>query len=201
LDLNGHNYNVYPVDAKVFGLGYKEWSIKWWQWFLSIPKEKNPALDTAGENCDINQDESGVWFLAGTAIPGFADRKCVISSKKAIFFPVIASQTSFAEEPRLTSDRELISYVSYDISRWQHLEVIVDGVRLMSPEKYRVRSGPFDITIPSNNSCGLPAGRTVAASDGFWICIKPFQIGNHSLYFSGAEPNFHTEVKYSLTIN
>ena len=39
--------NVFPVDSKPYGLTYGEWTAKWWQWALSIPKDINPAGDTS----------------------------------------------------------------------------------------------------------------------------------------------------------
>ena len=198
--MNNYKEKVYPVNSNLFGLTYEEWTCKWWQWFLSIPGEKNPALDSNGKNCDINQNDSNVWFLAGTAHPGYANRICTIPSTKAIFFPIIATQISYAEAPFLRTDADLVSYAAKDIVRWQHLEVLIDDTKLYNPERYRVQSGAFELMIPENNCCGLLPGRTKAATDGFWICLRPLSSGNHELYFSGSEPNFHTEVKYQLLV-
>ena len=32
---------VFSPDSKPYGMTYGEWSVKWWQWIESIPKEHN----------------------------------------------------------------------------------------------------------------------------------------------------------------
>jgi hypothetical protein len=39
------NISVFPPGSKPYGLTYGQWSIKWFQWALSIPNDKNPIND------------------------------------------------------------------------------------------------------------------------------------------------------------
>src|SRR5919199_4030642 len=82
---------LFPVDSKPYGLTYGEWTIKWWQWLLSIPISSNPAFDTTGSFANINQNESSVFFLCQTieANDIAPTRKCTIPSGKGIFMPII----------------------------------------------------------------------------------------------------------------
>jgi hypothetical protein len=81
----GANFTISSIDSGPYGLTYGEWSGKWWQWTLSIPTDVNPLNDKTGENCAKNQNDTQVWFLAGT-YGGTAERTCTIPSGKAIFF-------------------------------------------------------------------------------------------------------------------
>ena len=53
-------------EDKPFNKDWKEQTVKWWQWLLSIPRESNPGIDTTGEKFDPYQFESNVIFLVGT---------------------------------------------------------------------------------------------------------------------------------------
>ena len=33
------NPGVYPIDSKPYGSTYADWTVKWWQWALGIPKD------------------------------------------------------------------------------------------------------------------------------------------------------------------
>jgi hypothetical protein len=92
---------VFPADFKPFGVSYGEWSIKWWKWACSIPKINNPCYDKSGKNSEQAQN-GPAWFLAGTFddMP-VAIRKCRVPRGKAILFPVIVSEKSYAEFPEL----------------------------------------------------------------------------------------------------
>jgi len=57
----------------------------------------------------------------------------------------------------------------------------------------------FDII--DNNIWDIKPGPTLAASDGFWIFLKPLPMGEHIIKFQGIEPNFRTDVTYNITIN
>jgi hypothetical protein len=78
---------VFPPNTKPYGKTFAEWSAEWIKWALTIPMRYNPAADTTGKNCAINQN-GPVWFLAGIS-GGSAERTCVIPAGKAISFPVV----------------------------------------------------------------------------------------------------------------
>ena len=192
---------VFPGDSKPYGVTFPEWTAKWWQWLVSVPKQQNPAIDQTGENCGENQKDSNVWFLAGTQKPlHSAVQKCTVPSGKAILFPIITSLFSYAEVPKLRSDSDLIAYAAKDIDRMSQLKLMIDGQELQDLEKYRIRFGPFPLSYPPNNVSGIPPGYTTAPLDGFWVFLEPLPYGDHKIYFRGVEPNFHTEVSYFLTV-
>ena len=42
------NPGVFPPHSHPYGKNYGEWAVKWWQWVLSIPADRNPLTDTNG---------------------------------------------------------------------------------------------------------------------------------------------------------
>jgi hypothetical protein len=191
---------VYTVDSKPFGLSYREWTAKWWQWLISIPVSKNPATDQSGQNSYQNQVNNYVWFLAGTAKPyRSAKRRCNISSSKAILFPIITTVVSYLENPLLKDENDLMRSASEDIARWTLLDVEINGRKLKDLQRYQVMSGPFQLRYPEDNLFGSTPGITTAVSDGFWVFLPSLHPGKNVIYFHGAEPNFENEVWYELT--
>jgi hypothetical protein len=189
---------VFQIDSIPYGQSYVKWTEKWWQWVFSIPKEENPIIDMTGEKCSKGQ-EGPVWYLAGTTRNrSNAKRICIIPRAKSILFPVIVSQFSHSERPALTK-RELVKYTSKDIEQTNFLEVIIDDIHLSHLSKFRIQSS-FTLDIIEDNIWDLKPGPTWAASDGFWVFLKPLNKGKHSIGFHGVEPNFETKVKYDLTI-
>src|SRR3989442_9792432 len=68
------NSVIYPPDSKPYGKTYADWTAEWWEWFISIPTDKNPINDPTGERCD-EQQVAPVWFLVGSG-GGKAERTC-----------------------------------------------------------------------------------------------------------------------------
>jgi hypothetical protein len=198
---------VFPLDSKPYGLTYADWTVKWWQWELSISKDNSPANDDTGKNCAQKQEDPNVWFLLGTP-GGSATRKCLIPAGKAILFPILNVECSYVEFPTLKTESQLRACAKADQDKVRSLEATVDGVKLQNLEKYRVQSPLFSIRLPENNVLGLSSGNTQVVSDGFWIMLKPLSAGNHEIHFSGSlgeitttSPlNFATEVLYHLTV-
>jgi hypothetical protein len=197
---DNNTIRMFSVESVPFGLPFAEWCVRWVKWCLERPIETNPAKDITGKNC--RQNQSGpVWFLAGT-FGGPATRKCTIPMEKAVMFPIIEKECSFAEDKDITTEEDLISRTIDQTSRLSHLEASVDGVTLQNLRKYRVQTRVFDLVFPKSNVYSVQEGPTRATSNGFWVFLEPLSAGEHKIYFKGVhtQPDFHTEVTYYLFI-
>jgi hypothetical protein len=174
-----------------FGLAWKEWVVKWWQWSLELELEGNsPVEDENGTFCCKNQKDPNVWFLAGT-YGGHVKRKCTISRDKSIFFPVITDLITFFGYKHLNTVLELENYAKSDLDTLSKLEVYLDGFSLYELYENRVRSNYFEITYPfRNNSGDLNSSNTGGISDGYWLFLKPLTTGTHHLHFTGEKAAF-----------
>ncbi len=182
---SGPNPGVYPPSATPFGKTHGEWSVAWHQWFLSIPKEQNPANDPDGRNCGVGQS-GPVWFLAGT-LGTSAERWCTIPANKAIFFPIVCWFGWVPTDAARVEDLPVIAKECID--HVTEVEVTIDGVPLRGLHNYRFQSpGLFQFTGPCGpdeeiypNQCGTHD----AFADGYFVMLEPLSSGEHELYFRG----------------
>ena len=178
------NLSVFSSDSKPYNFTYGEWTAKWWQWGYSVPKNINPAYDDTGKNCAQKQ-YGPVWFLAGTyGHP--VERVCTIPAGKAILFPILNSECSFAEFPKLKTLSELRMCAKTIQDQVTTLMASVDGVPILHLQEYRIQSPPFNFTLPHNNILGMSANTTTeAVADGNWVFLKPLSPGVHKIIFKG----------------
>ncbi len=60
---------MYPVNSSINGTSFKDWTEKWWQWFVSIPKKHNHNMENAlGDKyepveCSFQQDPASPVFF------------------------------------------------------------------------------------------------------------------------------------------
>ena len=175
----------FTPNSKPYGLTFGEWTVRWWQWAHGSPKALNPVLDQTGVNANINQS-GPVWFLAGTfGENNIAKRSCTLPFGKAILFPVINYEMNELENPRIRTGRDLVKHVLQDIDDIVVKQAIVDGKEVPI---YRIQSDPsiFELNIDSDNCMGIRGGITKAAADGYWVFLKPLDLGQHTIYFHGA---------------
>ena len=199
---------AFPPETNQYGLTYGEWTAKWWQWALSIPEDKNPVTDETGAHCMEGQS-GDVWFLAGS-FGGRVERVCEIPAGKAILFPLMNAECSFAESPDLTTESELRSCAISSNDGVTELMTTIDGVAMKESDlrNYRVQSPLFEVNFPEGNIFGVTAGPTQAVSDGYWVFLSPLSPGNHEIHFRGATVdftigstnNFVTESKYDVAV-
>lgn len=175
---------VFSADSKPYNLTYGEWTAKWWQWGYSVPRNINPAYDDTGKNCAQGQ-RGPVWFLAGTyGHP--VDRVCTIPEGKAILFPILNSECSFAEFPKLKTLSQLHSCAETIQDHVTTLYASIDGISIPHLQEYRIQSPPFNLSLPQNNILGMSANTTTQAiADGNWVFLKPLSEGIHKLMFKG----------------
>jgi hypothetical protein len=183
---------VFDPNSHPFDVPLTEWTAGWWKWLHSVPRDRSPASDPTGQLYDTSQHNPDVYFLAGT-FGGSAIRKCTIGYGRAIFFPIITSIFSYVLDPHLKSEEELVRAVANDIDTVELLSLTVDEVDFPELNRFRVRSELFDDIIDGVE--------TKTVSDGFWIFLKPFNIGNHTIHFMGKNIDFFNEVRYELIVS
>jgi hypothetical protein len=190
--LVAHSHNrisdllLYPRESQPFGSPWEEWAALWCKWLLELPKDINPSIDTIGKNCYQNQKDPNVWFLGGTfgnLIP--IRRYCRIPEHKAILFPILEKEDSFAEDTDLKLESELRLRAKEFIDRVRDLRLVIDGAIVEGLYNYRVQSPIFNLNFPIDCVYDVKPGLTKAVCDGYWIFLRPLPIGQHEIRFSG----------------
>ena len=214
---HNHNQNpvVYPPDKPVFGMTYREWTAKWWQWEFSLPTSVNPwfdseANDGIGQSPNAGIGQSGpVFFLTGilTGDP-VVKRTITLPAEKALFFPIYnAWSDNVGEDPPMTFKELQERAASY--VKVSELHVRIDGKELKNLYSYRIKSPPFCDWFPStDNVYQTQYGSTFSgwtcpvASDGYWLMLAPLAIGKHTINFGGTsdDKTFHLDVTYNVTV-
>lgn len=179
---------VFQNGSFIFGKSYEEWTKEWWKWAISIPLNMNPAYDDAGKNCHIDQ-KPPVWFFPGT-FNHPANRICLIPENVAILFPILNSECSFIEFPKLNSSKELSDCAKKIQDHVTLLNATLDYENIPNLNKMRIHTDIFNFSYPHNNILGIKNnGTSKAVSDGNWVFIKPLSIGIHHLTFLGGVNN------------
>jgi hypothetical protein len=178
---------AYSQNSFIVGKTYGNWTVRWWQWALSISKAINPLFDKTGKNANLNQPD-GPWFLAGrfgSEERWLPKRKCIVPYGRPILFPILNCEANPLEYPHLKTEEDIINHVRNDVDTIVRKECIINGETLVP---VRVRSDP--ILFPVNISKGLfkipKSGETIASADGYWMFLKPLQVGEYDIRFEGA---------------
>lgn len=167
-------FKIFPINSKPFGLAYSEWSIKWWQWISSIPKDKSPVFDWSGHNVNVNQNDQRVLFLCQTyeGVESTPYRKNVITKGRSIFMPIINWISIMHHDG--DTEEELLKIARNKMDVIGPLEITINGKTINTGlEKYRTLSPFFEIEFPENNIFVITPGKRRCVSDGYWIFLTP----------------------------
>jgi hypothetical protein len=63
-------------------------------------------------------------------------------------------------------------------------------VQIQNVDKYRIQTPLFNLTYPTDNAAGAPAGTSQAVADGNWVFLQPLSPGKHELHFIGVSVDF-----------
>lgn len=200
-----HTVQADATTPEVLGKSIGEWSVKWWQWSLSIPADTNPMLDDNGAFCGVKQ-KGPVWFLAGVFFGGTAERHCTVPHGKSILFPIANAFwiNSALDDPNNTeNDYRRLASESLPPLVGGDLEASLNGKSIVfNPQAPIVRSQSpvFTVKFPANNVFGLDSDVLTGfpvVSDGFWVMLPPLTRGTHVLHFRAAQAQ---DVTYHLTV-
>lgn len=185
---------VVPAEEKVGGLSHSDWSRSWWQWAASFDQRNSPVADRTGEYCELKQ-AGPVWFLAGTYGTKRTVRACTVPSGKYLFFPLI----NYVVARGLNSRSNCLSLMS-------EAAELTDGVSALVLEIDGVRSSGLEIHRYAPSTCFNLAGRSLtgadslAASNGYYVMLRPLRPGRHTVNFGGALPGMLQAVTYNLIV-
>jgi hypothetical protein len=173
---------------------------EWWTRVAEEPVPTNPLLGSythESPKCEGSTTfaKREVFFLFGTANGKEVTRRCTVSHKAWIFFPVVNYVD--LEHPGDLSEAKMRKLVNDQIDqflRGSTIFVTVDGKRVpVSKEKNRADTPLFRVTLPRNNIFGgppaAPAGKWKAVADGVWVLLPPLKKGKHTITFGGTFPN------------
>jgi len=172
-----------------YGMTYGAWTVKWWQWVLSIPLDVNPLTDQTGQHWNIHQPSSDVWFLAGNIgalNKTFPHRSIKMKSGRSLLLPVLNCEANPLEYPDLKTHDDLLRHVVDDVNTIVKKSIFINGIRL---NPTRVRSDPriFRLAIIEENVFGVKnPGSTDAIADGYWTFIKPLPRGSYTISIEGS---------------
>lgn len=166
-----------PVDGKSLA----EYANQWWQWAAAMPPPQSAVRYETGAFCAEGQS-GPVWFLAGGYGTSRIDRNCTIPANRHLFFPVINIMQMYS--PAYGSDcAQAMAMVARENDTFVYLKVIFDGLPIDHPEHYRIASqtcfDPYERVADDPQS---PKG-ILAATDGYWIMLRPLSPGRHRLEF------------------
>jgi hypothetical protein len=188
----------------------KDLSIQWWKWAYSFGKD-SPIWDTTGSLC-ANGQSGPVWFLAGSFKSGeIIERNCTIPKDKTIFFPILNSNCSKAEQTNLNGN-DFINCAkdAQDKARNLVATITTQNKKTVDLPHVRIVTSLFNFTIPADSRSfeNVPAGTYVGAGNGEFVGISGLPVGSYVLKFSGKsipdvirnDPGFTQDVTYNLNI-
>ena len=205
-----NSVNVFPPEAKPYGLTNIEHIKNFWKWILAIPANENPINDRTGEKCGIDQTEtnSSVFYLAFNN-GGKSERTCKVAAGKGLFIPVMQVEISKKDLPN-ASVEDLIANTKADQDSVNSLYLKIDDKELKYEDlvKYRTSTGVFPLVMANNAIFGIvEGGNTTASADGFYVVTEPLSKGNHTINFRSslicsdpdcADPNFAQDITYNI---
>jgi hypothetical protein len=197
-------FKYHTSKSTILGKSYGEWTVKWWQWALSIPSSKNPVMDETGNYSSINQPEN-VYFLAGVFAEEentkCAKRKCNIPSNLNILIPVANCEADTIYDRQLKTDQDIINHVGNQVSGIVDKEFSINNY-ILQPE--RIKSDPliFEIYVHPDFDKRHLGGTAKAAGDGYWVFLRPLPKGEYTLKVKGSfqKGRMKSEAIYYLKI-
>jgi len=194
-----------PTNEHVAGKALHQYANIWWQWTSTMGNERSPVRDKTGEYCHVKQS-GDVWFLAGGYGTSKIKRHCVIPQGKHIFFPII-NMAYWPENDIQKTCEQVKQESALNNSELYFVYVELDGHSIPNMRNNRIKSEDcFDL---HELLAKEQATEKVfpAATDGYWLMLKPLSKGIHSLKFNAqyhnktaVHGNMMQDIEYTIEV-
>jgi len=189
---------VLPPHSTLNGKTLGDWGAEWWQWAYSFNRDYSPVEDDTGRLCSLGQ-AGDVWFLAGSYATRPVVRECTIPQGKYLFFPII----NFIAHPtpgKPESCRMAAKRAARMVDEPGGLFLRIDGVEITSLRSHREAGGNCFDPFAKIGNVEKPSWGYPAASDGYWVALKPPPPGTHILQFGGRLATFQQNITYKIHV-
>jgi hypothetical protein len=196
-----YGVELFSKDEKPFGVSYDDWISKYWNWDLSLNRDKaTPKPD----GCLINKSDSMVMVM-GTTVDGSPHQVCKISPKQGIIIPLWIGWCDTSEHPNYSGEQlTKCAREEYNLGNIRS-DVKVDGLPVAKLDvrmsmisgklDYKINSPltnvtefyskGFNLTIPSDTYKPYTVpGTWLAGSQGWWVFLKPLPAGEHTIFYN-----------------
>jgi len=199
------NSLIVNMDKKVSGKFLHEYANVWWQWTKTMTQQESPVIDRTGDKCNVNQ-QGNVWFLAGGYGSSKISRKCIIPQGKHIFFPII-NMIYFPKRAGGSTCESVKRGAALNNDNLLLINAELDGEIIPEAREYRIKSDKcFDLLGLIPDELNAPKVYP-AATDGYWLMLKPLSKGKHKLKFSaqynrvnGAFGQMAQDIEYEIDV-
>ena len=168
---------VVAPDEKVDGLTQREHAVRWWQWANLVPPGVRPYQDPTGAQCGLNQS-GPVWFLAGTDGTADTRRHCRMPADKHVFLPVI-NMLAHSRPGKPLTCQQARAMAAANNDHLGAVEVTIDGQPVQRIERFRQSTPDCFDAFPVAPYLEKTGSWFPAATDGYWLMIRPLPAGIH----------------------
>ena len=194
------NPRVLPPNSRVQGLTYGEWSVKWWQYVLSVPASENPLIGATGPGCGIQRIGNVALVVADpTTSEAIA---CEVPAGTMLFLDILSAECSTVEEDPFYGEDEEEMRACAEAFKLSKLQASIDGIAIHHLTEYIHTSPLFDFTVPEDNILGVEAGSGQSVSNGAHLLLAPLAPGEHTIHLHGeySELGFAADLVFDFTV-
>jgi hypothetical protein len=204
----GYAAQFYSEDTKPFGIPYKDWTAKWWNWTMSINKNNFTSSELAKNNC-APTSEGDVFFMIG---PGIAagepkEKTCNLTTQQAVLLTFLTGEcdTGIPEAKNYTY-RQLSDCAFEDNQAPIFTKsAFVDGVQVPDSNIKEIRTDEFNLAFKPGNYYDADPGTFKAAAHGYYLFVEPLPEGNHTIKYlantEGVEWRYASTVTYNFIVS
>lgn len=194
------NPRILPPNSRVQGLTYGEWSVKWWQYVLSIPTPQNPLTGGTGNNC-VFQSIGNVGLVA--VDPTIEEPiMCEVPAGMMLYLDILSVECSTVEEdPFYGGNEEEMRACALGFTITD-LQASIDGVAVENLSQYIHTSPLFEFTLPEDNILASDVLIGESVSNGAHLMLAPLSPGEHTIYLHASIPEleFTVDMNFDLTV-
>jgi hypothetical protein len=205
---SGFAAEFYFEDTKPFGIPYKDWTAKWWNWTMSINKNNFTSSELAKNNCNPNS-EGNVFFMIG---PGIAsgqakEKTCKLTTQQAVLLTFLTGECDTGIPDAKNYTYKQLSDCAYEDNQAPIFtkSAFVDGVQVPDSNIKEIRTDEFNLTIKPDNYYDADPGTFKAAAHGYYLFVGPMPEGNHTIKYlattEGVEWRYASTVTYNFIVS
>ena len=172
---------TFTKNESPLGKTWKSWIELWCNWYYCI--RKTGSKEDFAEDYGFYSEKELLFVTKANFMEneGKIEYEVSLPGGKILFMPIISNLVTYRQHPEIHSEQDLRLFSKNELDKKNVVFLSINDTEIKDIQQYRIQSDLFNMRSLADSKDIVTETRAI--SDGYWIFVKPLNLGKNKIFF------------------